>query len=117
MHGPGRDSLARSTGRGMRRARSADSAHELVEELNRLSSQELHDRAYRYAERHVDVGFFWSLIELMPAAEQVEGQPQQAAADVVHWGQQVLDAVKRDPKLIDALRPAYIDYLQKHPDA
>jgi DNA-binding protein YbaB len=53
----------------------------------------------------------------MPAAEEVEGQSQQAAADVVHWGQQVLDAVKRDPKLVDALRPAYIDYLQNHPDA
>jgi len=96
---------------------SADDRMSSFEELNRLSSQELHDRAYQYAERHVDVGFFWNLIELMPAAEEVEGQSQQAAADVVHWGQQVLDAVKRDPKLVDALRPAYIDYLQNHPDA
>lgn len=87
------------------------------DDLNALSSQELHDRAYRYAERHLDAGFFWSLIQTMPAAEEVEGQPRQAAADVVHWGQQVLDAVKRDPKLIDALRPVYLDYLQKHPDA
>lgn len=87
------------------------------DDLNALSSQELHDRAYRYAERHLDAGFFYSLIEMMPAAEEIEGQPRQAAADIVHWGQQVLDAVKRDPKLVDALRPVYLDYLQKHPDA
>ena len=87
------------------------------EELDRLSSQELHDRAYRYAERHLDVGFFWNLIEMMPAAEMVEGEAKQADADILHPSQQVADAVKRDPKLVDALRPVYLDYLQKHPDA
>ncbi len=87
------------------------------EELNRLSSQELHDRAYRYAEHHVDLGFFWNLIEVIPVAETVEGETKQAEADVIHPSQQVADAVKRDPKLIDALRPVYIDYLQKHAEA
>ena len=114
MHGPSRDPHRRALERGNACLAAQTTS---FEELDRLSSQELHDRAYRYAERHVDVGFFWNLIELMPAAEEIEGQSQQAAADVVHWGQQVLDAVKRDPKLVDALRPAYIDYLQKHPDA
>lgn len=87
------------------------------EELDRFSSQELHDRAYRYAERHLDVGFFWNLIEMMPAAEAVEGEAKQAIADILHPSQQVADAVKRDPNLVHALRPVYLDYLQKHPDA
>jgi hypothetical protein len=47
------------------------------EELDAMSSQELHDRAMEHAEKQLDVRFFW------------------------------------DGKLLDALRPFYIDYLLK----
>ena len=39
------------------------------EELENLSSKELHDRAFDVAKHHVDVGFFWRLLQALPAAE------------------------------------------------
>lgn len=87
------------------------------DELNALSSKELHDRAYRYAEHHLDVKFFWDLFEMLPVAEAAEGNTAAAEGDILHPRHEVLDAVNQEPKLLDAMRPVYIDYLQKHPDA
>lgn len=87
------------------------------DELNRLSSRELHDRAFHHAEHHLDVKFFWDLLELLPVAEAGEGDVAQADADILHPRRLVGDAVFEKPHLVDALRPVYIDYLQKHPDA
>jgi hypothetical protein len=87
------------------------------EELDRLSSKELHDRAFRHAERHLDVKFFWDLLQLLPVAEAAEGNVAQAEGDILHPRHEVLDAVRQEPALMDAMRPVYIDYLQKHPDA
>jgi hypothetical protein len=87
------------------------------EELNRLSSKELHDRAFQHAERHVDAKFFWDLIEMLPVAEAAEGNFAHARGDIIHPSHEIADAVKQDPKLMDGLRPFYIDYLLKHPDA
>ena len=36
-----------------------------------LSTEELHDRAIRRAERHLDVKFLWELIEQIPSARLV----------------------------------------------
>lgn len=40
-------------------------------ELEALSTDELHDRAFRVAEKRLDVGFFWDLIKHLPAAGEV----------------------------------------------
>jgi hypothetical protein len=87
------------------------------DELNALSSKELHDRAFRHAELHLDVKFFWDLFEMLPVAEAAEGKLTTAEGDILHPRHEVLDAVVQDPQLKDALRPVYIDYLEKHPDA
>jgi hypothetical protein len=87
------------------------------EELDRLSSKELHDRAFRHAERHLNVKFFWDLLQMLPVAEAAEGNVAQAEGDILHPRHEVLDAVRQDPAVMDAMRPVYIDYLQKHPDA
>jgi hypothetical protein len=87
------------------------------EELEALSSQELHDRAVRRAERHLDVKFLWNLMKLVPAAEAGAGQADEADYDVVHWSGQVADTFRDDDgKLSDALRPVYVDYLVEHAD-
>ena len=39
------------------------------DELDRLSSRELHDRAVRRALHHLDVEFLWELLRAIPAAE------------------------------------------------
>jgi hypothetical protein len=87
------------------------------EELEALSSQELHDRAVHRAERHLDVRFLWSLMKMVPAAEAAAGQVDQGDFDINHWSGQVADTFRDDDSaLSDALRPVYIDYLEKHED-
>jgi len=88
------------------------------EELEQLSSKELHDRAVHYAERHLHIRFLWNLLRMVPAAEAAAGQGDQAEYDVNHWTSQVADTFRDDDgKLSDALRPVYIDYLEQHPNA
>jgi hypothetical protein len=87
------------------------------EELDALSSNELHDRAFRHAERHLDLKFFWDLLQFTPAAQAETGDIDQAESDAQHTSGQVADAVEASPELKDAMRPVYIDYLLGHPDA
>ena len=87
------------------------------EELDKLGSKELHDRAFRHAERHLNLKFFWDLLEMIPAARAVEGELAESEAETLHPSMQVESAVREDPGLMDALRPVYIDYLVHHPDA
>lgn len=87
------------------------------EELDRLSSQDLHNRAVRLAEHRLDVVFLWRLIKAIPAAEAAAGNLEEAEADV---GVADLIPLLHDldhageGELGDALRPVYIDYLMKH---
>jgi len=86
--------------------------------LEQLSTRELHDRAVRRAERHLDVRFFWSLLQMIPAAEAASGDQGEAAYDVQHAKGVILDVLRSgDGQLAEALRPLFLDYLRKHPDA
>jgi hypothetical protein len=88
------------------------------EGLEQVPTQELHDRAIRRAEKHLDVKFFWSLLELIPAAEAVSGDTKEADFDIQYSRGLILDAIRSgDGALAEALRPVFIDYLSKHPDA
>ena len=87
-------------------------------ELESLSTTELHDRAVHRAERHLDVKFFWSLLQVIPAAEALSGDQGEAAFDIQFSRGLISDAVRSgDGELGEALRPLFIDYLRKHPDA
>jgi hypothetical protein len=86
------------------------------EELDALSSRELHDRAVTRAERHLDVKFFWRLMSESPAAEVADGDTEQAVEEVQHWSRQVLDVLRHDEQALEARRPIYIDYLLRHSD-
>jgi len=86
--------------------------------LEELSTQELHDRAIRRAERHLDVRFFWSLLKLIPAAQTASGDEGEADYDIQSSKGLISDALHSgDGQLGEALRPVFIDYLRKHPDA
>ncbi|MGN6373474.1 MAG: hypothetical protein ACTHM1_10885 [Solirubrobacteraceae bacterium] len=90
----------------------------MIEDLDALSTQELHDRALHRAEKHMDVKFFWRLLEAIPAAEAVAGDVGEAEFDVVSARGQIKDALHSgDGALAEALRPMFVDYLRKHPDA
>lgn len=88
------------------------------DDLEALDSRELHDRAVRYAQRHLDVKFLWNLMKMVPVAETAAGQEDEADYDVLHWSGQVADTFRDDDgRLADALRGVYLDYLERHPDA
>jgi hypothetical protein len=90
----------------------------MADPLDDLSTQELHDRAVHRAERHLDVGFFWSLLKLIPAAEAASGEQGEADYDIQSSKGLIIDALRSgDGQLGEALRPVFIDYLRKHADA
>ncbi|MFY9487218.1 MAG: hypothetical protein WAP35_00780 [Solirubrobacterales bacterium] len=85
------------------------------EELNALTSEELHDRAIDRATKRVDVKFFWDLLSEIPAAEASLGNLDQSTADIFKVGSLVQEVFNADDgPLADGLRPFYIDYLLKH---
>jgi hypothetical protein len=88
-----------------------------ADELEQLSSKELHDRAVKLAEHRLDVGFMWRLIKTIPAAEAAAGNLSEAKADVAVGDLVPLFADldhADEGGLADALRPLYIEYLEKH---
>jgi hypothetical protein len=85
------------------------------EELDRLPSKQLHDRAVRLARHRMDVKWLWQLMEAVPAAEVATGNRQEAYDDEMHVVTLLGDAMEADEgDLADALRPMYIEYLLDH---
>ena len=90
----------------------------MADALEQLSTHELHDRAVHRAEKHLDVKFLWSLLEMIPAAETASGDTGEADYDIESSKGLISDAVHSgDGALGEALRPVFIDYLRKHPVA
>lgn len=85
-------------------------------ELEALSARELHDKAVGHAVRHVDVGFLWRLVKSVPAAEASAGHLDEARADVVSLTSLITDVMHSGDEhdVAEALRPLYIDYLEKN---
>lgn len=89
---------------------------EPTEDLEALSTQELHDRAMHRAERHLDVRFLWRLLALIPAAEAARGDEGEADFDMQFSKGLIKDALHSgDGELGEALRPVFLDYLREHP--
>jgi hypothetical protein len=85
------------------------------DELDALSSRELHDRAVRRALHHADVAFLWELLRAIPAAEASEGHDSEAGRDIAKVTSLLDDAIDSgEGDLAEALRPLYLDYLVKH---
>ena len=83
--------------------------------MEQLSSKELHESAVSHALRHADVGFLWDLVKALPAAEAAAGKVRAAEGDVISVSALLSDMMSADEgPLADALRPLYIDYLDKH---
>jgi hypothetical protein len=83
--------------------------------LEQLSSKELHDLAVHRARRHLDVRFFWRLMEALPAAEAAAGQTEDVENDVTRMSGHLDDVTDSgEGEVADLLRPLYLDYLRKH---
>ncbi len=93
-------------------------AGETADALEALSTEELHDRAVKRAERHLDVKFFWSILQAIPAAETARGDQGEADFDIQFSKGLIKDALHSgEGELGELLRPLFIEYLRKHPDA
>ncbi|MFB9676153.1 hypothetical protein [Streptosporangium vulgare] len=89
-----------------------------TDELESLSAQELHDRAVHYAVHHGDLGFLWELLTLIPAAEASSGNEDETTNDLSRVSALLSDAMASGHgQLGEALRPFYIEYLSRHPEA
>jgi hypothetical protein len=83
--------------------------------LDRLSSAELHDLAVKRARRHLDVGFLWNLMKVLPAAEAAAGEWDEAEADVQTLSAHLDDVTDAGHgEVADLLRPFYLEYLRRH---
>jgi hypothetical protein len=81
--------------------------------LEQRSTEELHELAVRQAVARRDVGFFWRLIELLPAAEAAAGRLDKAVADVSTLRAHVDDFTDSGRgEIAELLRPYYVDYLR-----
>jgi hypothetical protein len=83
--------------------------------LEQLSTADLHDLAVRRARRHLDVGFFWRLMEVLPVAEAGAGELREAEADVATMRAHLDDITDSGRgEVAELLRPFYLDYLKQH---
>lgn len=88
------------------------------DELEKLSTKELHDRSIERAKKHVDVGFLWDLVKALPVAEEVIGDDERSKIDVLRPLALINDVYDAgEGELGEALRPMFVDYLEEHPDA
>ena len=86
-----------------------------TENLDQLSTKELHDRAFKLARRRLDLGFLWNLVKVTPAAEAAAGHQDEAEQDILSTIERVADAVHPDTaEEAEAFRPLYIEYLKQH---
>jgi hypothetical protein len=87
------------------------------EELEALSSAELHDRATSLAWRRLDVAFLWDLLKTIPEARAAVGDEERSETDIMRPLALLNDFIDADQgDLAEALRPFYVDYLERHED-
>jgi hypothetical protein len=83
--------------------------------LDRLSSKQLHDLAVHRARRHVDVKFYWRLMEYLPMAETAAGKQEDAEVDLEYSLAHIDDVTDAgEGETADLLRPFYLEYLREH---
>ncbi|HEY1618123.1 MAG TPA: hypothetical protein VGG25_10920 [Streptosporangiaceae bacterium] len=85
-----------------------------ADNLDQLSSRELHDLAVHRALRHADVKFLWNLLRELPAGEAAAGHADHATADALHLSRLISDAIDSgEGDVVQAMRPFYLDYLRR----
>ena len=81
-------------------------------ELDRLSAETLHDLAVRRAFKHLDVKFFWNLMEKLPLAEAAAGDQDRANVDLSQALAHLDDITDSGRgETAELLKPFYIEYL------
>lgn len=88
--------------------------------LEDLSFEDLRKKAFSYAERHLDVGFFTDLFSHMPGMAAIEGEGGDLGAvggtiieSVRAWREMVGDE-QLDETTETLLRARFVTYLREH---
>jgi hypothetical protein len=95
----------------------SDAQRPTVEELDRLSTEELRQRAFDRAEKHHDVGFFWDLIKHLPPSEDIASEDASSGnitgglADAVEIVRDLMGRGLGDAEPL--VRARFIDYIRK----
>lgn len=95
----------------------SDEQRPTVEELDRLSTDELRQRAFDRAEHHRDMGFFWDLIKHLPSSDDIatedasSGNITGGIADAVAMVRELMGRGLGDTEPL--IRARFIDYLRK----
>lgn len=85
------------------------------DELDAMSTKDLHAEAVDVAKRHLDVTFLWRLAKALPVAEELVGDDQRSKTDILRPLALINDFYDAgEGELGEALRPLYIDYLLEH---
>ena len=80
--------------------------------LDRLSTEDLRDRAFDEARRRWDLQFFWRLIKSVPAAEAAAGHLDPGPETLSSALAQVSEALDEHASTTqEELRPLYLAYL------
>jgi hypothetical protein len=87
-------------------------------DLETLSTEELRKRAFRQAERHGDVGFFWDLIRHLPSAADLaddDGSMGAVSGGIAETVELVRELLGKDlGETEPLLRARYLEYLRHH---
>lgn len=93
-------------------------SNEAIERLANLSTEELRHAAFSVAERRLDIGFFWDLLEHLPGAEGIateDGSTGNITGGLSELIELVRGLMGRDYGSAEPmLRARFIDYLAKH---
>ncbi|WP_067534320.1 hypothetical protein [Nocardia crassostreae] len=86
-----------------------------IQDLETLSTKELHDRAVKLAVRRGDVKFLWELLKSIPAAEAAAGDLGESEVDIKYVLPMIDDYFHAgEGEIGEVLRPMYVAYLGKH---
>lgn len=84
------------------------------EDLETMTSRDLHDRAIGSAKAEGDLEWLWHLLRSIPAAEGEIGDLEDSGMDVPSTVSALNTYARADRDLPDTLRPQYVDYLLEH---
>jgi hypothetical protein len=84
------------------------------EDLETMTSRDLHDRALGTAKAEQDLDWLWHLLRSIPAADGQVGDLEDSGMDMASTVSAINGYTRADRDLPDTLRPQYVDYLLEH---
>jgi hypothetical protein len=81
------------------------------EDLETLSSRQLHERAVDLAKAEGDIDWLWHLLRSLPAAEEQLGELDDSGLEIASLVSAINGYIRADRSAEEALRPQYVEYL------